>query len=75
MRIEYVANGSQREVRDNIGETLISRRIARPVYQTRDMRADQPVDELAALKAEADKRGITYHHRAGAAKLRALLEG
>lgn len=75
MRIEYRANGQQREVRDSVGEALIARRLARPVYQTRDMRAAGPVDELSALKAEADRRGIKYHHRAGVAKLRELLEG
>jgi len=75
MRIEYRANGQQREVRDSVGEALIARRLARPVYQTRDMRAAEPVDELSALRAEADKRGIKYHHRAGVAKLRELLEG
>ena len=30
-------------------------------------------DELAVLKAQADARGIAYHHRAGVAKLRELL--
>jgi hypothetical protein len=75
MRIEYRANGQQREVRDSVGDELIARRIARPAYQTRDLRAVETVDELSALKAEADRRGIKYHHRAGVAKLRELLEG
>jgi hypothetical protein len=35
MQIEYVANGSKREVSDAIGKVLIARKIARPVYQTR----------------------------------------
>lgn len=75
MRIEYRANGMQRDVRDSVGDALVARRLARPIYQTRDMRAAEPIDELSALKAEADRRGIKYHHRAGVAKLRELLEG
>lgn len=40
MRIEYRANGQQREVRDSVGEALIARNLARPVYQTRQVVAD-----------------------------------
>lgn len=46
-------------------------------YQTRELRADPAPrrdDNLEAMKAEADRRGIKYHHLAGAAKLRELLE-
>jgi hypothetical protein len=32
-----------------------------------------PVDEVAELRAELDRRGISYHHKAGAEKLRDLL--
>jgi hypothetical protein len=31
-------------------------------------------DELEDLRAECDKKGIKYHHKAGAAKLAELLE-
>lgn len=60
-------------------------------YQTRELRATDnakwdagelgrseahaEVDEVETLRVELDKRGIKYHHRAGAAKLRELLEG
>jgi len=35
----------------------------------------EPTDEVLALRASLDAKGIKYHHKAGAAKLRALLEG
>lgn len=47
MRIEYVANGMKREVRDSVGAALIARRIARPVYQTRQI-TPEPVAQIAA---------------------------
>lgn len=47
MRIEYRANGQQREVRDSVGEALIARKIARPVYQTRELKSD-PVRVVAS---------------------------
>jgi hypothetical protein len=34
-----------------------------------------PDDETEALRAECDAKGIKYHHKAGAAKLRELLAG
>ncbi|WDR03625.1 hypothetical protein PSQ19_06025 [Devosia algicola] len=35
----------------------------------------KPVDdEVIALRAELDAKGISYHHKAGAAKLRELLD-
>lgn len=39
--------------------------------------APEPVGaapDIGALRAELDARGVKYHHRAGAEKLRALLE-
>lgn len=42
MQIEYVATRSRRNVPDAIGETLIKRKIARRVYQTRQMTAEPP---------------------------------
>ena len=44
-----------------------------PTYQTRAMRAEAP-SEIDTLRAALDARGIKYHGRAGAAKLRALLD-
>lgn len=32
-------------------------------------------EEVEMLRAELDRRGITYHHKAGASKLRELLDG
>ena len=40
MRIEYVVTKSQRDVPDAIGEALVARRIARPVYETRELTAE-----------------------------------
>lgn len=37
--------------------------------------AAEPDDEVTALRAELDAKGIAYHHKAGAAKLRDLLAG
>lgn len=83
MRIEYKANKSQREVPDGIGQSLIDRNLARSVegeaqadpapgrYRTRELRPESEVD---LLRAECDRRGIKYHHRAGVPKLRELLE-
>lgn len=36
--------------------------------------ANKPDDEVESLRAELDAKGITYHHKAGAAKLRELLQ-
>lgn len=81
MRIEYRANGMQRTVPDAIGQSLIDRNLARAVdgeadpapgrYRTRELRPESDVD---LLRAECDRRGIKYHHRAGVPKLRELLK-
>lgn len=34
----------------------------------------EPTDEALTLRAALDAKGIKYHHKAGVAKLRALLE-
>lgn len=84
-------NGKRRAFNAQVAKVLVARGIGREVvqeevsqrYMTRDMRCGAPApvqenpvsDELSELKAEADRRGIKYHHRAGVAKLRALLEG
>lgn len=44
MRIEYLASKSQREVSDSIGKTLIARKLARPVYQTRAIEPEPEVE-------------------------------
>ena len=53
MLIQYRANGMQREVRDSVGEALVSRNIATRVYRTRHLaakaepetvEADEPVE-------------------------------
>ena len=79
MRIEYKANKMQRTVRPDVGKALVDRGLAREVksdpapgrYMDREMK---PESELDLLRAECDRRGIKYHHRAGEAKLRELLK-
>lgn len=36
---------------------------------------DEPDPTADELKAELDRRGVKYHHKAGPAKLKALLDG
>lgn len=79
MRIEYKANKMQRTVRPDVGKSLVDRGLAREVkaepapgrYLDREMKPESEVDRL---RAECDRRGIKYHHRAGVPKLRELLE-
>ena len=79
MRIEYRANGMQRTVRPDVGKALVDRGLAREVksepapgrYLDREMKPESDIDRL---RAECDRRGIKYHHRAGVPKLRELLE-
>lgn len=54
MQIEYVANGMKREVRDSVGQALIDRRLARPVYQTRMMQAEPVEADPAPYGYKAD---------------------
>lgn len=83
MKVELeLKNGKRREFHANVAKVLVSRGLGREVmgYQTREMRAAPEAkpsedDEVSALRAELDKRGVKYHHRAGVAKLRELLEG
>lgn len=80
MKVELeLKNGKKRKFHAQVAKVLVARGMGKEAmgYQTRELRAEapKPVDELEALKAEADKRGIAYHHRAGVAKLRELLEG
>lgn len=79
MRIEYKANRMQRTVRPNVGKSLVNRGLAREVksepapgrYLDREMKPESDIDRL---RAECDRRGIKYHHRAGEARLRELLK-
>lgn len=79
MRIEYKANRIQRTVRPDVGKSLINRGLAREVksepapgrYLDRQLKPESEVDRL---RAECDRRGIKYHHRAGEARLRELLK-
>lgn len=79
MKVEIeLKNGKVRSYPEPIAKVLVARGLGKETlgYQTREMRAEAPKhSEVDALKAEADKRGIKYHHRAGVAKLRELLEG
>lgn len=79
MRIEYKANRMRRTVRPNVGKSLVNRGLAREVksdpapgrYLDREMKPESDIDRL---RAECDRRGIKYHHRAGVARLRELLK-
>jgi hypothetical protein len=64
MQIEYVANGSKREVSERIGKALIARKIARPVYQTRELRAESlDVSDPAEISARTGKPKRRYKRR------------
>lgn len=81
MKVELkLKNGKVKQFPEPVAKVLVARGLG--AYQTRELRAapasvPAPAkdNELEALKAEADKRGIKYHHRAGVARLRELLEG
>ena len=78
MKVELeLKNGSRKAFNQKIAKVLVARGLAREAmgYQTRELRAESVLDEADRLRAELDKRGIKYHHRAGVAKLRELLEG
>lgn len=44
-----------------------------PAYQEPE-KEEEPADEIDALRAELDAKGISYNKRMGAKKLKALLE-
>jgi hypothetical protein len=78
MKVELeLKNGTRKAFNQKVAKVLVARGLARETmgYQTREMRAEPVLDEADRLRAELDKRGIKYHHRAGVAKLRELLEG
>ena len=56
MRIQYRANGMQREVRDSVGEVLIDRKLATRVYLTRELVADEPEEVEISPRTGKPKR-------------------
>ena len=48
---------------------------ANPAFEVDIDGDDAPDPNVDALKAELDRRGVKYHHKAGPAKLKALLDG
>ena len=62
MRIEYVANGMKREVRDSVGAALIARKIARPVYETRQV-VPEPAIEADEISPRTGKPKRVYKRR------------
>jgi hypothetical protein len=62
MRIEYVASKSQRTVSDGIGKALIDRKLARRVYETRQVEAKEPAAE-AEISERTGKPKRRYKRR------------
>jgi hypothetical protein len=56
VRIQYRANGMQREVRDSVGEVLIHRNLATRVYRTRELVADEPEEVEISPRTGKHKR-------------------
>jgi hypothetical protein len=87
VKVELIANGRQATLSEAVARLLVKMGKARVVdeapvmgdltYQTRRMSASDapPPSEVDALRAEADRRGLKYHPRAGVAKLREVLAG
>ena len=82
MKVELeLKNGRRKVFPAKLAKVLVARGLGREMtYQTRELRAapaSKPTEdeEVKRLRAELDKRDIKYHHRAGVAKLRELLEG
>lgn len=48
---------------------------ANPAFEVDTDRDDRPDPQVSDIKAELDRRGVKYHHKAGPAKLKALLDG
>jgi hypothetical protein len=53
------------------GDDLHPKLAANPTFETQGF--DAPGPDIDALRAELDAKGIAYHHKAGPAKLAALL--
>lgn len=46
-----------------------------PAFEVDADRDEEPDPSVDDMKAELDRRGVKYHHKAGPAKLKALLNG
>jgi len=46
-----------------------------PAFEVDADRDEEPDPSVDDMKAELDRRGVKYHHRAGPAKLKAMLNG
>jgi len=66
-------NGRTSQMQERYAKIL--KKLGRGTYGPVEVEQAQPIEvlEVEQLRAEADRRGIEYHHRAGAAKLRELL--
>lgn len=66
-------NGRTSQMTERYAKVL--EKLGRGTYSEMDSKKVQQneVPEVEQLRAEAEKRGIPYHHRAGIAKLRELL--
>lgn len=62
MQIEYVANGMKRNVRDSVGEALIARKLARPIYETRQI-VPEPAIEADEISPRTGKPKRQYKRR------------
>lgn len=62
MQIEYVANGMKREVLDSVGAALIARKIARPVYETRQI-TPEPAIQADEISPRTGKPKRVYKRR------------
>lgn len=60
MLIEYVANGQQKQVRRSVASHLIDRGLARPVYETREIK---PATDDVEISARTGKPKRKYQRR------------
>jgi hypothetical protein len=66
-------NGKTAQMTERYAKVLA--KLGRGTYSELDTekKPSNELPEVEQLRAEAEKRGIAYHHRAGIAKLRELL--
>ena len=67
MWIEYVTNGTKRNVAEGVGKLLIARRIARPVLETRQI-VPEPAIEADEISPRTGKPKRQYKRRDMAAE-------
>lgn len=70
MNIKFEKDGITKETHKKFTQDLIA--VGWSVVGAKTVEAPKG-DRLAELKAEADEKGIKYHHKAGVAKLEELL--